>query len=101
MNRSDFLKFSIFSNSTVVKSNTDKLQKLIIEHLVLLEEKVNHYFPSLTTNADWVLLLFDFTEELDLNNDNKNEFIGLWSNFTQQIIFSSQKKFLDFFFIQV
>lgn len=101
MIRGDFLKFFTFFNSTVGKLSTDKLQKLIIEHLALLEEKVNNYFPLLTTNTDWILLPFDFAEKLDLNNDNKNEFIGLWSNSTQQIIFSSQKKFLTFFYLSL
>lgn len=50
--RSDFSKFLTFSNSTVRKSNTNKLQKLIIEHLVLLKEKVNHNFSPLTINTD-------------------------------------------------
>lgn len=92
-----FPHFPIFK---VEKFNTDKLQKLIIEHLVLLKEKVNHYFPSLTTNVDWVFLLFYFADnikELDLNNDEKNEFIELCSNSIKKIIFNSQKKFLAFF----
>jgi hypothetical protein len=57
------------------KSNFKKLQKLIIEHLILLEEKIKHYFPLLTTSVDWVLLPFDFTDnvnELYLANYEKN-----------------------------
>jgi len=41
---------------------------------------MNHYFPSLTIPADWVVLPFNFTDnanELDLSNDDKNEFIEI------------------------
>lgn len=42
-------------------------------------------------------MTFDFAdnvEELDLNNDEKNKFIEMCTNFTKKI-FNSQRKFLD------
>lgn len=56
------------------KFNTRKLQRLIIQHIKLLEKKINHYLPSLTKSADWSLLLFYFNDnlnELDLTNKEK------------------------------
>jgi hypothetical protein len=49
------------------KSDIKELQKLIIEYLMLPEEKIKHYFESLITSADWVVLPLNFT-------DNSNEF---------------------------
>jgi hypothetical protein len=50
--KGDFSNFLTFSKLTTGKSNIKELQQLIIEHLILLEEKIEHYFPSLTTSAD-------------------------------------------------
>ncbi|KAL4131663.1 hypothetical protein QTP88_008942 [Uroleucon formosanum] len=82
------------------KSNIKELQQLIIEHLILLEEKIEHYFPSLTTSADWVVLPFDFTDnvnELDLTNNEKNELIDMSSSSTIRILFNSKKNNMDSF----
>jgi len=84
------------------KSNIKELQKLIIEHLILLKEKINHYFPSLTKSADWVMLPFDFTDnvnELDLTNNENDEFIEMYSSFTTRILFNSHKLNIDFFWL--
>jgi len=63
--KGDFLNFPTFSKLTMEKSNIKEIQKRIIEHLILLEEKINHYFPSLTKSADWVVLPFDFTDNMN------------------------------------
>jgi len=94
-----FSNFPTFSKLTMGKSNIKELQQLI-----LLEEKIEHYFPSLTTSADWVVLPFDFTDnvnELDLINDEKNEFIDMCSSSTIQILFNSQKNNIDSFWLNL
>ena len=81
------------------KSNIKELQQLIIEHLILLEEKIEHYFPSLTTSVDWVVLPFE--NELDLTNDEKNEFIDMCSSSTIRILFKSQKNNMYSFWLNL
>lgn len=93
--KGDFSNFLTFSKLTMGKSN-------IIEHLVLLEEKIKHYFPSLTTSTDWVVLPFHFIDnvnELDLTNDEKNEFIDICSSSTIRILYNSQKNNIDSFWL--
>lgn len=100
----NFLNFSTFSKLRMVKSNINELQKLIIEHLVLLKKKIKHYFPSLTISADWVVLQFDFTDnvnELDFTNDKKNEFIVMCSSSTIRILYNSQKNNIDSFWLSI
>lgn len=83
-----------FSKWTMGKSNIKEFQKLIIEHLIWLKEKIKYYFPLLTTSADWVVL-FDFTEnvnELILTNDEFNKLIDMHSSSTIRILYNGQKK---------
>uniref|UniRef100_A0A6P7FDM9 Zinc finger BED domain-containing protein 5-like n=1 Tax=Diabrotica virgifera virgifera TaxID=50390 RepID=A0A6P7FDM9_DIAVI len=38
-----------------ISANIEEMRSVIIEHLTLLEEKIDHYFPSLNTdNYDWI-----------------------------------------------
>jgi len=58
----------------------------------------------LTTSADWVVLPFDFTDnmnELDLTNDEKNEFIDMCSSSTIRILFNSQKSNIGSFWLNL
>lgn len=58
-------------------SNTEEIQKLTIEYLTLLEVKMNHYFPSLTKSADWVVFSFRFTDKVN-KLDHMTKIMSLW-----------------------
>lgn len=70
-----------------------------IKHLILLEEKTNDYFSTLTKNCrlDRVVIWFHRQIEFNLITNEKNKFIDIYSSSTTQILFNSKKENIDFF----
>ncbi|XP_050505417.1 zinc finger BED domain-containing protein 5-like [Diabrotica virgifera virgifera] len=73
-----------------ISANIEEMKSVIIEHLTLLEEKIDHYFPSLNTdNYDWIRNPFISINmsKYQLSLQEEEELVGLSADRTLKLRF--------------
>ncbi|XP_028143177.1 protein FAM200A-like [Diabrotica virgifera virgifera] len=74
-----------------ISANIEEMKSVIIEHLTLLEEKIDRYFPSLNTdNYDWIRNPFISINmsKYQLSLQEEEELVGLSTDRTLTLKFS-------------
>ncbi|XP_063600317.1 zinc finger BED domain-containing protein 5-like [Penaeus indicus] len=88
----------------LAKDNELRIPKtLILNHLVTLQDAVDKYFPSLSTNnLDWIVSPFqlaDNVEELDFTASERDEFIDLCADSTLNVKFDKSQTSVAVFWL--
>ncbi|XP_050503440.1 protein FAM200A-like [Diabrotica virgifera virgifera] len=86
-----------------IRANIEEMKSVIIEHLTLLEEKIDHYFPFLNTdNYDWIrnpFISINMSKH-QLSLQEEEELVGLSTDRTLKLEFSEMSLEEFWIFVQ-